>query len=229
VDTKKTQALAEKYFGTIARQPDPKRPDLTEPPHTAERRSTIEDAQARLARVDISWIIPPANSPDSAALDVLSSILSTGRSARLNQSLVREKQLATQAFAGDPDTRGPGLYQIAAIVAPGKTPDAVETAIYDEIDKVKSGPVQGWEIEKAQNTFRRQQALAVTNSLQRAVELGEYALFYNDPNLINTRIDRIVKVGPADVQRVARTYLTKENRSVIISVPKAPAGRGGVQ
>jgi predicted Zn-dependent peptidase len=229
LDTKKTMALVEKYFGAIARQPDPKRPDLTEPPHTAERRSTIEDPLARLARIDIAYIIPPAGSPDSAALDVLSDILSTGRSSRLNQSLVREKQLATSAFASDPDTRGPGLYEVGATVAPGKTPEQLEAAIYEEIEKVKSGPIAGWEIEKAQNAMRRQQASAVTSSLQRAIQLGEYALFYNDPNLINTRIDKILKVTAADVQRVAQKYLTKENRSVIITVPKAGAGRGGVQ
>jgi len=229
VDTKKTQALVEKYFGTIVRQPDPKRPDLTEAPHTAERRSTIEDPLARLARVDIAWIIPPANTPDSAALDVLSDILSTGRSSRLNQAIVREKQLATAAFAGNGDTRGPGLYQVGAVVAPGKTPDALEAAIYDEIEKVKSGPIADWEIEKAQNAMRRQQAQAVTSSLQRAIQLGEYALFYNDPNLINTRLEKILKVTPADVQRVAQKYFTKQNRSVIITVPKPAAPKGGVQ
>ncbi|HEX4567603.1 MAG TPA: hypothetical protein VH138_13285, partial [Vicinamibacterales bacterium] len=100
---------------------------------------------------------------------------------------------------------------------------------YDEIEKVKNGPIAGWEIEKAQNAMRRQQAVAVTSSLQRAIQLGEYALFYNDPNLINTRIDRILKVTPADVQRVARKYLTKENRSVIFVIPKAAAPKGGVQ
>jgi len=229
VDTKKTQALVEKYFGSIARQPDPKRPDLAEPPHTAERRSTIEDAKATLPRVDIDWIIPPANSQDSAALDVLSDILGTGRSARLNQSLVREKQLATQAFAGDQDTRGPGLYEVTAIVAPGKAPDAVEAAIYEEIEKVKNGPIAGWEIEKAQNAMRRQQAQAVTSSLQRAIQLGEYALFYNDPNLINTRLDKILKVTAEDVQRAAGKYLTAANRSVIITVPKTASPKGGVQ
>ncbi|HEX6465275.1 MAG TPA: pitrilysin family protein [Vicinamibacterales bacterium] len=229
VDTRTTQDLVAKYFGTITRQPDPNRPDLAERPHTAERRSTIEDAKANLPRVDIVWIIPPANSPDSAALDVLTDILATGRSARLNQSLVREKQLATQTFAGNQDTRGPGLYQIVAIVAPGKTPDAVETAIYDEVEKVKKGPIAAWEIEKAQNAMRRQQAQAVTSSLERAIQLGEYALFYNDPNLINTRIDKILKVTAADVERVSGKYLTTANRSVIITVPKSAAAKGGIQ
>jgi len=77
--------------------------------------------------------------------------------------------------------------------------------------------------------MRRQQAQAVTSTLQRAIQLGEYALFYNDPNLINTRLDKILKVTAEDVQRVAATYLTAANRSVIITVPKPASPKGGVQ
>jgi predicted Zn-dependent peptidase len=227
VDTKKTTALVEKDFGAIARQPAPRRPDLTEPPHTAERRSTIQDPLARLAQIEVVWITPPAGSADGDALDVASWVLSSGRSSRLNQVLVREKQLATSAGAFNPDDRGPGLFHVTVLVAPGKTPDVVEAAIYDEIDKLKSTPIADWELEKAQNTARRQQAAAVTSTLERAVQLGEYALFYDNPNLINTRTDRLLRVTPADVQRVAQKYLTKENRSVVITLPKPAAGRGG--
>jgi predicted Zn-dependent peptidase len=226
VDTKKTMALIEKYFGTIARQPDPKRPDLTEPPHTAERRSTIDDPLARLPRIDIAWIVPPAQSPDSAALDVLSDVLSTGRSSRIYQSLVREKQLATSAGAFAADSKGPGLFSASATIAPGKKPEEVETALYEEIEKIKNGPIADWEIEKAHNSARRSQAAQATSSLTRAIQLGEYAMFYNNPNLINTRTDQILKVTTADVQRVAKKYLTKENRSVVITVPKAAAPQG---
>ena len=227
VDTKKTMALVEKYFGTIARQPDPKRPDLTEPPHTAERRSTIEDALARLPRIDIAWIAPPAGSPDSAALEVLSDVLSSGRSSRVNQIIVREKQLATGAGVFSADSRGPGLFSAFASVAPGKSPADAEAALYEEIEKVKNGPIAAWEIEKAHNAARRQQAAGATSTLQRAVQLGEYAMFFDDPNLINTRTDKILKVTAADVQRVAKKYLTKENRSVIVTMPKAAAPKGG--
>ena len=229
VDTKKTMALIEKYFGTIARQPDPKRPDLTEPPHTAERRSTIEDSLARLPRLDIVWIAPPAQTADSAALDVLSDVLSSGRSSRINQVVVREKQLATQAAIFAADSRGPGLITAFAMVAPGKNPADVEAALYEEIEKVKTGPIADWEIEKAHNGARRSQAAQVTSTLNRAVQLGEYAMFFNDPNLINTRTDKILKVTAADVQRVAKKYLTKENRSVIVTVPKPAAPKGGQQ
>jgi zinc protease len=229
VDTKKTISLVEKYFGSIAHQPAPKRPDLTEPRHTAERRSTIEDPLARLARVDIVWIGPPAGSPDSDALDVLSDVLSGGRSSRLNQVIVREKQIATTAAAFPDESRGPGLFQALATVAPGKNPAEVEQAIYDEIEKVKSGPIADWEIEKARNSARRNAANAVTSTLQRAIQLGQDALFYDDPNRINTISDRIQKVTAADVQRAASKYLTQENRSVIITTPKAAASKGGQQ
>jgi predicted Zn-dependent peptidase len=229
VDTRKTMALVEKYFGTILRQPDPKRPDLAEPPHKAERRSTIDDPLARLPRLDIVWIGPPANSADSAALDVLSTVLSSGRSSRFNQVVVREKQIATAAAFFNGDSKGPGLITAFATVAPGKKAEDVEAALYEEIEKVKTGPIADWEIEKAHNNARRAQAGQVTSTLNRAIQLGEYAMFFNDPNLINTRTDKILKVTAADVQRVAQKYLTKENRSVVVTMPKAPAGRGGQQ
>jgi predicted Zn-dependent peptidase len=233
VDTKKTMALIEKYFGPIVRQPDPKRPDLTEPAHTVERRSTLEDSLARLPQVDIAWVTPPAGTPDFDALDVASWILSLGRSARLNQVVVREKQLAVSAFAGNPDKRGPGLFQVSAQVAPNKSPADVEAALLEEIEKVKAGPIADWEIEKAHNNGVRQQAGRLTSTLQRAIQLGEYALFYDNPNLVNTRAQNYQKVTAADVQRVAKKYLTKENRSVVITMPKESAatgaGKGGVQ
>jgi predicted Zn-dependent peptidase len=229
VDTKKTMRLIEKYFGPIVRQPQPRRPDLAEPAHTAERRSTLEDPLARLTEIDIVWLTPPAGSRDGDALDVLSTILSSGRSARLNQTVVREKQLATTATTFNPDSRGPGLFQMSATVAPGKKVEDVEAALDAEIDKVKSGPIADWEMDKEHNNARRQQASVVTSSLQRAVQLGEYALFYDNPNLINTRTDNLLKVTAADVQRVAAKYLTKANRSVVITVPKPAAAKGGQQ
>jgi len=226
VDTKKTMALVQKYFGSISRQPQPKRPDLAEKPHAGERRSTIEDPLARLPRVDIAWVTIPAGSPDFDALDELSWVLSSGRSGRLNETVVREKQLATSAFAGNPDKRGPGLFQISATVAPGKSPADVEAALLEEVEKVKTGPIEDWEIEKAHNNAIRQQAAAATSTLTRAIELGEYAAFYDNPELINSHKDRYQKVTAADIQRVARQYLTTDNRSVVITTPKT-AGSGG--
>lgn len=229
VGTKQTMALVQKYFGAIDRQPAPPRPDLAEPPHSAERRSTLEDPLARLGRVDIAWIGPAAGSPDLDALDVVKDVLSGGRSARLNEVVVRQMRLATSASASMEETRGPGLFQVGATVAPNRNPADLEAAIYEQIDKIKTGPIADWELDKARNRARRGAAAAALSTLERAAALGQDALVFNDPNRINTETARIQKISAADVQRVAAKYLTKENRSVIVTVPNSAGPRGGVR
>jgi predicted Zn-dependent peptidase len=140
---------------------------------------------------------------------------------------VRDKQLTAGVFAGNSSMRGPSLFQVGGTVLVGKPVADLETAIYAEIEKVKTGPIADWEIEKARNTQRRSYVNGLGSSLQRAVLLGQYALFFDDPNLVNTRADRLAKVTTADVQRVARQYLTQANRNVIVTNPKTAAGGHG--
>jgi predicted Zn-dependent peptidase len=227
VDTKTTLARVEKYFAGIPRQPAPPPVDMTEPPQTAERRLTIEDPLARLSRVDMVFKIPPSSSPDADALSVLATILSSGRSSRFYESIVRQKQLSAGVFASAFETRGPGLFAITATANPGKTLADLQTAIEGEIERVKTAPIEEWEIEKARTSARRSFVNQLQSSLSRAINLGENALFYNDPNRINTRADRIARVNGPDVQRVARQYLVTTGRTVVLTVPKPAAPKGG--
>ena len=229
VNTKETLAKVAKYFERVPSQPPPAPVDMAEPPQTAERRQTIEDALARLPRVDMAWHTPPAYTPDDDALNVLGLVLSGGRSSRFYESLVRQQQLTSNVAAFTAGTRGPNLFQIISVALPGKPIADLEKAIDAEIEKIKAGPIADWEIEKARNTQKRQYVGGLGSSLQRAVLLGQYALFANDPNLINTYIDRITKVTAADLQRVAKQYLVPTNRTVVVTNPRAAAGRGGVQ
>ena len=215
------------YFDRIPSQPAPTAVDTTEPAQTAERRMTIDDPLARTARIDISWHTPAGNTPDDDALTVLGTVLSGGRSSRLYNSLVRDRQLTSGVFASTSSMRGPSLFQVRGTVLVGKSVSDLEQGIYAEIEKVKTGPIADWEIDKARNGRKRAYVSGLGSSLQRAVLLGQYALFWNDPNLINTRADRLGKVTTADVQRVARQYLTAENRSVIITNPQSVHGEGG--
>ena len=228
-DVKTADCLAKihNYFDKIPSQPAPPVVDTTEPAQTAERRMTIDDPLARTSRIDIVWHTPAGNTPDDYALDVLGTILSGGRSSRLYDSLVRDKQLTSGVFAGQSSMRGPSLFQIGGTVLVGKSVADLESGIYAEVEKVKAGPIADWEIEKARNTQKRNYVSGLGSSLQRAVLLGEYALFWNDPNLVNTELDAISKVTIADVQRVARQYLTQANRSVVITNPKPAAGGQG--
>ena len=227
VDTKATLEKVKKYFGPIPRQPNPPAVDMTEPKQTAERRTNIDDALARLPRLDMAYHVPASSSPDYDALTVLSSILSSGRSSRLYESVVRQQQLAANVFAGVGETRGPGLFTVTGTPVPGKSLAELEAAIDAEFDKVKTGKIEDWELEKARVAARRAYVSSQGSSLQRAVSMSQNAMFYNDPELLSKRQARIEKVTAADVQRVAKEYLVKENRTVVTTTPKAVAGRGG--
>jgi zinc protease len=217
-----------KYFDKIPSQPAPPVVDMAEAPQTAERRMTLDDALARTARIDIAWHVPAGNTPDDDALNVLGTILSGGRSSRMYNVLVLDRQLASGVSAGTSSMRGPSLFQVGGSALVGKSIADLESGIYAEIEKVKAGPIADWEIEKARNNQKRSYISGLGSSLNRAVLLGQYALFYNDPNLINTRADRLSKVTAADIQRVARQYLVQQNRNVIITNPKpVAAGQGG--
>ena len=228
-DVKTADCLAKvkKYFESIPREPDPDAVDMTEKPRTAERRLSLEDPLARLTRVDISYNVPPSADADDAALQVLATVLGSGRSSRLYEAVVHQGQLASSTFAGKQETRGPGLFQVSATLNPGKTAADVEKVIYAEIEKVKAAPPADWEVEKARASAKRGVVAQLQSSLQRAAVMSQDALFYNEPGRINTRVSRFAAVTPADVQRVAKKYLVAENRSVIVTTPKAAAGRGG--
>jgi zinc protease len=228
VDPKATLAKVEKYFGAIPSQPAPPKVDLTEPAQKEERRVTLDDSLARLPRIDMAYKIPPGSSPDRDALSVLGTILSGGRSSRFYEAIVRQKQLSSGVAAGTDGSVGPGLFTVSGTALPGKTLQDLEQAIDQEIDRVKTAPIADWELEKARIGARRSLVAGLGSSLNRAVQLSEEALFYNDPDRINTRADRIAKVSAADVQRVANQYLVNTNRSIVLTMPKAPAaGRGG--
>jgi len=227
-DFKTDEALAKvrKYFESIPSQPAPPAPDMTEPEQTAERRANVEDGFARIPRIDILYKMPAGDSPDYYALNLLGRILGSGNSSRLYQKLVKEQEIATALFAGAQEKRGPALFQIAALMPPGKNLADVEKLIYAELDRLKNEPVADWELEKVRMTARRQRAQQLQSTLGRAIALGQYALFYGNANLINEVEDKYNRVTKEDIQRVARTYFKDTSRSVITTVPKPRAPRG---
>ncbi len=209
-----------KYFEAIPSQPAPAPVVVQEPPQTAERRKTLTDNFAPLARVDIAYKMPAGNTPDWFALDVLSDILSTGQSSILTQKLVRDKEVATAAFAFVGEQRGPGLFRFFAIIRPGHTPEEVEKMINEEVERAKQQPYSSEILAKVRMQHRRSQISGMTSTLNRAATMADNAIFYNDPTLIYTDVEKFNAVTPADIQRVAQKYLTDNNRTVITTNPK---------
>ena len=187
---------------------------MAEPAQTAERRTVVEDSFARLPRLDIVYKTVPANTPDFYALDMLGDILFGGPSSRLYQKLVKEKTVALQVAGGVDFRRGPALFQAFAMLKPGQDASEVEKLIYEEFERVKTDGVTPAEMQKVLIQDRLQQAESMTSTMSRARTLGQYAVYFHDPDLINTILAKYSEITPADIQRVARQYLgaTRANR-----------------
>jgi zinc protease len=212
-----------KYFEDIPRQPDPPVVDMAEPVQTAERRTVVEDSFARLPRLDIVFKTVPANTPDFYALDMLGDILFSGPSSRLYQKLVKDKSVALQVAGGIDLRRGPALFQALALLSPGQDASQVETLIYEEIERVKTDGVTSAEMKKVLIQDRLQQAESMTSTMSRARTMGQYTVYFHDPNLINSILAKYSEITPADIQRVARQYLAATGRTVVLTNPKAQA------
>ncbi len=224
-DFKTAEALAKitKHFEAIPSQPKPATVDATEPEQKQERRFTVEDPLAQLQLLIMGYKVATGNTPDAYALQVLGTVLGGGQSSRLYQKLVKEKQLALAAGSNAQTRRGPGAFQLMVNISPSKKVEEVEATINEEISKLQQEPIADWELEKAKQFAKRSAIQSRQNSLGLAINMVEATIAYNDPNLVNTRLDKIAAVTKADVQRVAQKYLKASNRTVGLAVPKAKA------
>jgi zinc protease len=225
-DFKTTEALQkiEKYFGAIPAQSAPRSPDMSEPKQSGERRKTLDDPLAQVARLDVAYKIPPGNTADWYALYVLGEIISTGQSSRLYQSLIRDKQVAVQVGAGTFERRGPSLFLVDLFITPGKDPKEVEKLLLEELERVKNEGVTDAELQKVRMAVKRSKVEQLQGTLYRAQALSEYAVFYNDPNVVNSGNDKLLSITKEQIQRAARNYLIDSNRTVLTTVPKPKAG-----
>ena len=213
--------LVKKYFESISSQPPPPAVDTSEPEQKGERRKSMEDAFAQAPRIDIVYKVPPGNAPDSYALKIVGEVLSGGLSARLHQKLVKEREMALSVSAGPDERRGPSLFWISIMARPNVNLTELEGLVYKELDRIKVEPIGDWELDKIRMQVRRRQSQGFYSTRTRANTLGQYAVYYNDPSLINSMQVKLSQVTKADVQRVAATYLKETNRTVVTTLPKA--------
>ena len=213
-------SLVRKYFDLIPAQPAPPIPDVAEPEQETERRKVIEDTFAHAPRLDIVYKIPAGDTPDWYALSVLGQVLSGGVSSRLYQKLVKDKEVALSAAAGPDERRGPSLFWFSITARPGTDLAVLEKLVYEEIERAQNQEITDWELSKVQMQLRRQRAQQRYSTRVRASAFGHYAVYYNDPELINSVQHKYNQVTKADLQRVARIYLKETQRTVVTTVPK---------
>ena len=219
--TETALALIKKYFENIPAQPTPAPAEFNEPEQKAERRKSIEDSFAQTPRLDIVYKIPPANTPDWYALEMLGQVLSSGTSSRLYQKFIKEKELALSVYADAEEKRGPSLFWFSLMARPSSDLAAMEKLLYEEIARLQKSPVEDTELAKVRMALRRQRAQQLYSTRSRATSLGHFAVYYNDPSLINNVWSIYERIGKADIQRVAQKYFTAANRTVVTTLPKA--------
>jgi zinc protease len=222
IQTAEAKKLIETYFGDIPSQTPPKRPDLTEPAGFEARTETYKDPLAQVPGVVIGYPGPKRRSPDYYAITVIDAILTMGDSARIRQDLVKGKKSVIQyeanlgwPFAGPLDYRDPGDYALLLLYNPKFKAEEIVSQTQEEIARLQNEPVDAKEFERIKAQLRAERLKDLESSLSRARALAQYTIVDGNPELINTELDAVLAVTPAQVQAAAKRYLTPGQRAVL--------------
>ncbi len=221
INVDQTKALINKYYGSIPKGTKAiPRPTEVEPKMTAEKRVNFYD-NIQLPAVVLAYHAPKMGTKDAYAMELLTNLLSQGKSSRFRQQLVEKKQEAVEAGAFALPSEDPGVAMMFAIANMGTKPEALESSMLAEIDRVKKDGITDAEYTKLMNTAENDFVQQNQKELGVVTNLATYHTFQGDANLINTELARYRNVTKDDIKRVANEYLTKENRLVIDYLPKS--------
>jgi len=214
VDPAQARKLAETYFGRIATAPQPEPIHTVEPEQTGERRVTLQDKSQPL--VVVAYHKGNVLDPDEETFGVMADIIGRGRASRLYTDLVKTKKIAisTSGFPDFPGDKYPNLMVFYAFPAADHTNEECESAILQEIEKLKKEPVSEEELKKAKTRSRADLIRSLDSNSGVAEEVASYQVLTGDWRNLFRSLDKINAVTAQDVQRVAQKYLTESNRTV---------------
>jgi len=163
--------------------------------------------------------IPDMNAPDFIPLDMLSYILTSGDSSRFYHRFVYEARIAQSILSYAYDLELPGLFLFRMIAQQGKTPQMLETMLWQELDDIRRNGVTAEELQKAKNRIETMFVRAVTSLQSRADLLNSFRVLAGDAAQLNAHLAKIDAVTLEDVQRVAAKYLTEHNATCLYYLP----------
>ena len=221
IQIEETKQLIAKYFAEIPKGTKTiPRPEIKAPNLGGEVREEVFD-NVQLPGVFQAYRMAEQGSDDYYAMQMLTTLLSGGQSSRFQKEIVDEKEIA--AFVGSFPfaLEDGGLFVSLGLVNVGKTPEELEEAMTAEIDRVKTELIGDREFQKLQNQVENN--FVSSNSTVRGIaeSLADYHVYYGDANLINSEIERYMAVTKEDIQRVAKKYLTPDNRVTLYYLPKS--------
>jgi predicted Zn-dependent peptidase len=221
IDPAEAKRLAYKYFSRLPKGPAPPMVHTVEPSQEGEKRATVASpAQPFLA---VAYKRPDQYSKDDAALDVLSDLLSDGRTGIFYKELVRDKKIAlgAETDATFPGGKYPNLFILFYIPNAGHTVEEGEKEMYAIIDRMKKQKIDDESLKRVKTKLRASLIRKLDNNAGLASELASYSANFGDWRRLFTELDDYEKVTAEDVQRVAQTYLVEKSRTVAYTfVPK---------
>ena len=222
-DDAKAKELIVKHFGAIPRPDHQVEQTYTEEPAQDGERTVNLRRVGKVSMVGVMYHIPSAAHEDHAACEVLSSILDNAPSGRLYKALVETKK-ATKVSADATAWHDPGILELTARVADKTTPEEVREIMLDVLEKLAANPVTKEEVDRAVRKYLSQREQSMTKSKSIALELSEWA-GAGDWRLLFIHRDRVAKVTPDDVNKVAAKYLRQSNRTVGLFIPTSEVAR----
>jgi zinc protease len=230
VDPARVMAWARQYFGGIAARSLPERKPQQEPMQSGMKQVTVK-APAKQPVVALAWQAPRLNDPDKDwepyALEILAGVLDGHASARLNQSLVREKRLATDVGAGfDAISRGPALFIADATPVEGQSVAVVEAALKAEIARLVKEGVSESELRRVKAQVLAGQVFQQDSLFYQAMQIGEWTTAGLDYKARDTRYAKLGAVTADQVKAVAAKYLVDDRLTVAVLDPQPlPEGK----
>jgi predicted Zn-dependent peptidase len=220
LDPDATIELIRKYFGDIPTgTKEIPRPEKAMAPIASEVVDTIYD-NIQLPALFIGYRMPPQGSKDAYALEMLTTLLSDGQSSRFYKRFVDGEKLGVAVNAFPYSLEDGGLFITLGIMNMGKDPQTLLKGIDEEVAKASTELISEKEYEKVLNQLENDFIARNSSMAGIAESLADYSVYFGDPGLINTAIDKYRAVTREDLKRVAQTYLKQDSRVVLYYLPK---------
>jgi predicted Zn-dependent peptidase len=210
--------ILEKYFGRIPARPAPPPLRTVEPPQRAEKTVVLEDPAQPIYLE--AYHKPAVTHPDQPVWEAINDVLSNGRTSRLYRSLVRDKKIAVQvdSFSGFPGEKYPNLWAVLAVPAVGATNEQIQAVVRAELARLRSEDVTPEELARFKARFKAGLLRSLRSNLGLAHQLADMQRLYGDWRELFRSLDRIEKVTPAEIRRVATEAFQASNRTVAMLV-----------
>jgi zinc protease len=222
IDLNETRKAVEKWFrdvpaGKPVARVTPGAAELKE-----EKRKVMED-KVQLPQLMMVWLTPAYYQPGDAEMDLLGSLLSSGKNSRLYKKLVYELQIAQNVYAYQGSKKFSSEFTIVATARPGVTLTQLEKVIQEEIEKIKNENPEDRELQRVKNQYESSfisQIESAGGFSGKANQLNEYYYYTGNPDYFNEDLQRHKAISASDITSMARKYLKDDARVVISIVPE---------